>query len=584
MSTTGVAAALHPVRLTDWIILDNFLGKLLMRHLKFAPSWLRFLIIFLLTMGILFRFFNLDGKVYWHDETYTSLRISGYTINQAKQQLFNNRVIRGESFAQFQGANPKKSLNDTIMTLAKEDSHHPPLYYIIARLWMEIFGNSVTVIRSLSAFISLLVFPCVYWLCRELFNVPLSVPGVAIALMAISPIHLVYAQEAQEYILWLVTILLTSASLLRAMRLESQDKDELVKARQRPDLFAIWSIYTVTLAISLYTFLWSGFVAVAHGIYVMSTAKFQLTETVRPYLLASLVGFLAFMPWITVVIGEFFQFLISADKTTTQSSLIPIFTFLLMQLSRIFFDVDLSLDNPMSYLITPVFLTFVGYSIYFLCQTTNYKVWFFLITLIVVPALPLILPSLIAGGIQSSSEPYFIPSYLGIQVTVAYLLAMQLYNGSVSRRSIWHIIMTLVIICGLISSKVSSQAETWWNKGMSYGNPQVAQIINQTTRPLLISGALGNNYGNVFSLSYLLEPKVRFLLVNNQKIPKIPDGFADIFLFNPSDTWRETIEKKYKFKTDIVYSDKYYSVWKMAQPRKLRLRNISRRSAEKESK
>ncbi|MBN3899037.1 MAG: glycosyltransferase family 39 protein [Nostoc sp. NOS(2021)] len=541
-----------------------------MRHLKFAPSWLRFLIIFLLAMGILFRFFNLDGKVYWHDETYTSLRISGYTINQAKQQLFNNRVIGRENFAQFQGANPEKSLNATIMTLAKEDPQHPPLYYVIARLWMEIFGNSVTAIRSLSAFISLLVFPCVYWLCRELFNVPLSVPGVAIALMAISPIHLVYAQEAQEYILWLVTILLSSASLLRAMRLESQDKDELVKERQRSDLFAIWSIYAVTLAISLYTFLWSGFVAVAHGIYVMSTAKFQLTQTVRTYVLTSLVAFLAFMPWITIVLGDFFQFLISADKTTMQSSLIPVLPFLLMLLSRIFFDIDISLDNPLNYLITPIFFTLVGYSIYFICRTTNYKVWFFIITLIVVPALPLIVPSLIAGGIQSSTEAYLIPSYLGIQVTVAYLLATQLYNGSVSRRSLWHIIMALVIICGLISSKVNSQAETWWNKGMSYDNSQVAQIINQTTRPLLISDALGNNYGNVFSLSYLLEPKVRFLLVNNQKIPKIPNVFTDVFLFNPSDTWREKIEKKYKLKTDIVYSDNYYSVWKLAKSPKLR--------------
>ncbi|MGJ5633081.1 glycosyltransferase family 39 protein [Nostoc sp. CALU 1950] len=542
-----------------------------MRHLKFAPSWLRFLIIFLLAMGILFRFFNLDGKVYSHDETYTSLRISGYTIDEAKQRLFNNRVIGGESFAQFQGVNPEKSLNDTIMTLAKQDPYHPPLYYIITRLWMEIFGNSVTAIRSLSACISLLVFPCVYWLCRELFNVPLSVPGVAIALMAISPIHLVYAQEAQEYILWLVTILLSGASLLRAIRLE----DELAKKRQRPDLFAIWSIYAVTLAISLYTFLWSAFIAVAHGIYVIITAKFQFTGTVRTYLLASLVAFLAFIPWITVVIGDFFQFLISADKTTAQSSLISVFPFLLMQLSRIFFDINLSLENSLSYLITPIVLTLVGYSIYFLCRTTNYKVWSFIITLIIVPALPLILPDLITGGIRSSIEPYLIPSYLGIQVAVAYLLATQLYNGSVARRSIWHIIMALVIICGLISYKASSQAETWWNKRMNYGNTQVAQIINQSNRPLLISDALGNNYGNIFSLSYLLEPKVRFLLVNNQKTLKIPDGFTDIFLFNPSESRRETIEKKYKLKTDIIYGDKYYAVWKLVKNRNLRRRNIS---------
>ncbi|MEH1841618.1 MAG: glycosyltransferase family 39 protein [Nostoc sp.] len=544
-----------------------------MRHLKFAPSWLRFLIIFLLAMGILFRFFNLDGKVYWYDETYTSLRISGYRITEVKQQIFNNSVITGESFAHFQGANQQKSLNDTIMTLAKEDPYHPPLYYIIARLWMEIFGNSVTAIRSLSSYISLLVFPCVYWLCRELFNVPLSVPGVAIALMAISPIQLVYAQEAQEYILWLVTILLSSASLLRAMRLESQDKDELANEQKQPDLFAIWSIYAVTLAISLYTCIWSAFVALAHVIYVTSAAKFKFTETVRTYLLVSLVGFLAFMPWITIVIGDFFQFLLSADKTKNQSFLMPIFPFLQMQLSRIFFDIDLSPANPLNSLITPILLIIIGYSICFLCLTTNYKVWFFLITFIVVPALPLILSS--AGGIQLSTEPYFMPSYLGIQVTVAYLLATQIYNESVSRRSIWQIIMTLVIVCGLISCKVSSQAETWWNKGVSYGNPQVARIINQTSSPLLVSDALGNNYGNIFSLSYLLETKVRFLLVNNQKIPIIPDGFANVFLFNPSDPWRETIEKKYNLKTDIVYSDQYYSVWKLVKSPNLRQRNIS---------
>lgn len=551
-----------------------------MHHLKFAPSWLRFLIIFLLTMGILFRFFNLDTKVFSHDETYTLLRISGYTRTEAQNKLFNGSVIGKESFARFQGVN-QKNLNDTIMTLAREDSLHPPLYYVIARLWMEVFGNSVTAIRSLSAFISLLVFPCVYWLCRELFNVPLSVPGVAmpaagvaIALMAISPIQLVYAQEAQEYILWLVTILLSSASLLRAMRLE----DELIKKQQRPDLFTTWSIYAVTLAISLYTFLWSGFIAVAHGIYVITTARFQLSQTVRTYLLASLVGFLAFMPWLAAVIGDFFQFLISADKITTQSSLMPVLEFFFMQLSRIFFDIDLRLENSFSYLIKIISLTFIGYSIYFLCQTTNYKVWLFIIILIVVPVLPLRIPDLMAGSIESSTDPYFIPSYLGIQLAVSYLLATQIYNGSVSRRSFWYAIVALVIICGLISSKVNSQAETWWNKGISYGNPQVAQIINQTTRPLLISDALGNNYGNIFSLSYLLKPKVQFLLVQNQKIPKIPDRFADVFLFNPSDTWREIIEKKYNLKTDVVYSDKYYSVWKLAKPRSVRQQDILRKT------
>lgn len=78
-----------------------------MHHLKFTPSWLRFLIIFLLTMGVLFRFCNLDTKVFSHDETYTLLRISGYTRTEAQNKLFNGSVIGKESFAQFQGVNQK---------------------------------------------------------------------------------------------------------------------------------------------------------------------------------------------------------------------------------------------------------------------------------------------------------------------------------------------------------------------------------------------------------------------------------------------------------------------------------------------
>jgi uncharacterized membrane protein len=531
-------------------------------------------------MGILFRFFNIEGKVYWHNETYTSLRISGYTTTQVKQQIFNGQVIDKESFALFQGVNSDKSLNDTIMTLVMEDSQHPPLYYVIARLWLAIFGNSVTAIRSLSALMSLLIFPGVYWLCRELFNVPLSVPGLAIALMAISPIHLVYAQEAGEYILWLLSISLSSTALLRAIRLEPQDKAKLAPEKQPPDRFANWSIYAVTLALSLYTFLWSGFVAIAHGIYVLITNRFQLNETVRAYLLASLVGFLAFMPWMAIIIASFFQFLISADGTETimQSNSMAVIPFALIQLSRIFFDLNFGLENPFSYVVVPVFLTLVGYALYFLCRTTNYKIWLFILILIVVPALPLMLPNLIFGDISSVAEAYLIPSYLGIQLAVAYLLATQLYYGNLSRRLIWQIVTVLIIICGLVSSRVSIQADTWWNKGMSYGNPQVAQIINQTARPLVVSDAFGTNYGNVFSLSYLLQPKVKFVLVQDQKVPRIPDSFADVFLFNPTYNWRKAIEKRYNSKTELVYSDRYYSVWKLVKSDTLQRRNLPRRN------
>ena len=122
--------------------------------------------------------------------------------------------------------------------------------------------------------------------------------------------------------------------------MESKDKNELEKKQQIPDYFTTWGIYAVTLALSLYTCLWSVFLAVAHGIYVVITAQFRLNETVRGYLLASVLGCLAFIPWIAIVVANFFQFLISADGTTIQASQTLLIPFWLMQLSRIFFDLD----------------------------------------------------------------------------------------------------------------------------------------------------------------------------------------------------------------------------------------------------
>jgi uncharacterized membrane protein len=59
----------------------------------FHQTSLRFLIIVLLVLGVFFRFVNLDRKVYWDDETITSLRVSGYTIEEMSQQVFDGSVI-----------------------------------------------------------------------------------------------------------------------------------------------------------------------------------------------------------------------------------------------------------------------------------------------------------------------------------------------------------------------------------------------------------------------------------------------------------------------------------------------------------
>jgi uncharacterized membrane protein len=558
----------------------------LLKNWVLPPTWSRFLIVILLLLGVFFRFVNLDRKVYWHDEVYTSLRISGYTEAELVQQVVNGEAIGVEDLQKYQRINPEKGLVDTIKGLAKEEPQIPPLYYVMARFWVQWFGDSVAVTRSLSAVISLLVFPCLYWLCLELFESSLT-GWIAMALMAVSPFHVLYAQEARHYSLWTVTILLSSAALLRAMRLKT---------------IVSWGFYAVTVALGFYSFLFSGLVTISHCIYVVATdreilvnlhpsrllsfgnakgerkraSRFRLSKTVLAFILAFLAGLLAFVPWILVVIANLSKAQETTAWMTRELTLGEIVKSWYRGLSGIFIDVwnindffpNLDLPNLSfgKFLGLPV-LILIGYSFYVLYRKAPEKAWLFILTLIGVTAMALILPDLIVGGRRSHTYRYLIPCYLGIQLAVAYLFTYQIstFWSKPWQHKLWQLIMLALVSAGVLSCAISSQAEGWWNKYTEASNPLTARIINQASSPLLVSDS---EIGYVMSLSHYLDAKVRLMLVPElpgieSNLPKIPKGFSDVFLFashgnfkelpNPAETLLYKLEKEQNYQIKPVY-------------------------------
>lgn len=538
---------------------------------------LRFLIIVLLALGIFFRFVNLDKKIYGLDESYTSLRISGYTEAELVEDFSNTRIIGIDSITKYQQVNTQRNFLGTIKGLSTEEPQHPPLYYLTARVWAGWLGNSVAVTRSLPAIISLLAFPCIYWLCLELFESQLTA-WLAVVLVAVSPFHMVYAQEARQYSLWTVITLFSSASLLRAMRLKTK---------------LSWGLYALSSTASFYTFLLSLLVAAGHGFYTLAIEKFKFSKNLISYLIASLFGAIAFSPWVFIVISNWsrVQHTTNWDKTKQVSKvneLWNLFRGWTRQPGRPFFDLNISKQDWFVARLTQSFFTLaclilVGYSLYFLYKTTQRRSWLFVFTLIGGTGISLVLQDLILKGQdgQSSNIPrYIIPCYLGFQLAVSHLLGQKLANndsGNIWQQRLWKTVFAVIISGGILSCIVSSQSQIWWNKGgpeyLEY-NLSAAKLINQSKNPLLISDC--DSWGLLFS-SHLLAPKTKMLIkpycfscsLNTNRdfqpnISKESAGFSDIFLFpRPSDSLLNTIKNQPNYQTKVAIESSGSFLWKI---------------------
>jgi uncharacterized membrane protein len=467
---------------------------------------------------------NLDRKPYWHDEIYTSLRVAGYTIEEVKQRLYSGQVLGIEELYRYQSLTSEKTAIATIQSLAKEEPQHPPIYFLVMRAWAQWFGSSITAMRSLSVAIALLSIPLVYWLCQELFASPLT-GWIASALFAISPIYIRFAQEARSYSWWLAIVLVSCIAILRAMRLGTKID---------------WGFYSLTVAVGLYSHLFSSLVFLGHGIYVLAIERFYHSKSTVAYLFSSALGVLLFMPWFWIIWVNKDISIATTDWTKSPLPLSALIEIWSLNLSHAFLGWPAQYDGFLVYLGLPI-LILILFAAYYLWKQASKRVWVFNLTLMGITTFALLLPDLILTGRRSTVDRYFLPVYLSIHLAVAYLLATKiaLNATNTARLKFWQIVTAMVISAGVLSGAIASQASTWW--GWSEFDVEVAKIINRSSHPLVISDM---PFGVVMPVSHRLHPETKLMLVSDTSLLKIPDRFSDIFVYNPSDRLKAAIENQ----------------------------------------
>ena len=232
-----------------------------------SVTWSRLCLFVVLAVGAVLRVPGISGRTLWLDEAF-SIRVAQFEVSE-------------------------------LVARSAADSH-PPLFYLLLKCWMAVFGDSALALRSLTAILGVSTIALVYLLARRVFRSALdtspaaSAPVVAgllaAAWIALHPTHVAWSAQVRMYAL--AGLLAAGSGLV------------ILRALEQPTWrrWAAWCAVSIALA---YTHYYGTFVIFAQGIHALVCAlrsdPTQRRTLVIRVVVAGAVMVAAFAPWIGVV-------------------------------------------------------------------------------------------------------------------------------------------------------------------------------------------------------------------------------------------------------------------------------------------
>ena len=190
------------------------------------------------------------------------------------------------------------SLPSREMVAATAADIHPPLYYALLRLWLQVAGPGPELARFLSALFGVLLIPLGYLFGREILLLaltgqppgrePANQLGVAAAVViTAAPLAVYYSQEVRMY--GLVTLLGLSSTLFFV---------QLLRGRR-----SAFGLYVITTTLALYTMYYAAFIPITHGCYWLVRYRTLKPERRASIFKALVVVSWLYLPWV-IYAGE----------------------------------------------------------------------------------------------------------------------------------------------------------------------------------------------------------------------------------------------------------------------------------------
>jgi len=228
----------------------GYLNKIWKEHGQMTMFWL------VLGLAAWLRFQGIGSKSLWYDEAW-SVALAAIDLKTAMI------LVKGQIY--------------------------PPLYQILLHFWLLLFGTSETAARSLSAVFGIASVAALY-------NLTVRISGrrtalVAALILAVSPFHVEYSQEARGY------------SLLVLLSLLSYD---LLLVWLKKHKWKTGTAYVVFTALCLYTHPYGFLIPLSQsliwGFHLIEENKHQIKELLWGLALGSAIA-LMFLPILPVFLG-----------------------------------------------------------------------------------------------------------------------------------------------------------------------------------------------------------------------------------------------------------------------------------------
>jgi len=467
-------------------------------------SWVSVFLVAVIVFGGALRFVNLGDKFFWNDEAFTSFTVAGVSRQDIDlDAMYSNPWTPQDILNEFQTVRKDRSILDVVQNLGAQEPLNPPLYFILARFWVQIAGQSPASYRAFSALFSVLIIPAVYLFTRAL-GWSKTAAIIATALVAVSPFQIEYAQEARVYSLSMLLMTLASATLLLALHTNKRWQ---------------WLLYTILMILGFYTNSFNVWLQISHGIYVLLIYGLQirppfikLSNQVRWFTLTNIIIILAYLPWIFKILTTHATsswLLVRIGFTQLLRTWVINFSKPLVDLFQLPGIVELAVVLPI--------LLLVLYSMVYMVRNASRKSSLFVMLLILVNFIILAAIDIVIGAIFSTPARYISLTLLAMLQPVAYLLASNISVDNPRKRQAWTLVMVAVIGLSLLSSTLMVMSPVVRGKANDEDFIRVIQILNAQGPSTLIVNPLedGSTFGSVLGMSHQLNDDVQFRFVRD---------------------------------------------------------------------